>query len=700
MSTEMALNVSTASAAPHFPFSAIVGQEELKRALIFNAIDPSIGGVLITGTRGTAKSTAARAMTALLPKIEVVDGDVFNAAPGPGIAGTSLLVPTPFINLPVGATEDRVLGTLDVERVLNAGEKRFEPGLLARANRGVLYVDEVNLLPDHLVDVLLDAVATGVNRVEREGVSFTHEARVILIGTMNPEEGELRPQLLDRFGLCVAVAGYFEPGMRKEVVRRRIAFETDPPGFVARWAKAEKELSVRIAQARSLLASVQVPDELLDSLVEACAEARADGLRADIVAYKTARAVAAFEGRKEVNVSDIKEALALALAHRRRKAQPAPKSGNTPESPFTDGPPGETSRDRAAGTAQRPPQSQNSRQASDRSRHRSEEADRTDRDKETQQKESPGETRAYPASGSGEIVFAVGSGFDFGRMISRRQRRDAPAVVFGKGAFAASRRSGQVMRVTEPHSSEKLDLAVEATIRAAALDALTGDGDEAGRLRIRPVHWRHKRRRIRTRNLILFVIDASGSIAALDRMRAAKGAVCSLLEDSYQRRDAVALIAFRGVAAEELLPPTRSAVFAYRRLAGLSTGGGTPLAEGLKRARHVIERQQRKGDRAQPFLIVVTDGRATVPEAGAFGAALAEAERLGKMLVRGLLIDLEVGRLRFGQARALARELNATYTHIQELPPRDWGRVIHEWTSAEYQTVVGQEPRRTLPLFK
>ncbi|MGH9854091.1 MAG: ATP-binding protein, partial [Blastocatellia bacterium] len=221
MNTEMTLNASAAPAAPHFPFSAIVGQDEMKRALIFNAIDPSIGGVLITGTRGTAKSTAARAIAALLPEIEVVDGDAFNSAPGPGKAEKSVRVPTPFVNLPVGATEDRVLGTLDVERVLSAGEKRFEPGLLARANRGVLYVDEVNLLPDHLVDVMLDAVAMGVNRVEREGVSFAHEARVILIGTMNPEEGALRPQLLDRFGLSVAIAGYFEPDMRKEVVKRR-----------------------------------------------------------------------------------------------------------------------------------------------------------------------------------------------------------------------------------------------------------------------------------------------------------------------------------------------------------------------------------------------------------------------------------------------------------------------------------------------
>ena len=669
MSLDTKLDALTTRGVAYFPFSAIVGQDEMKRALIFNAVDPSIGGLLIIGARGTAKSTAARAMAALLPRIEVVDGDAFNSEPGSGQAGKSVRVPTPFVNLPVGATEDRVLGTLDVERVLKAGEKHFEPGLLARANRGVLYVDEVNLLPDHLVDVLLDAVAMGVNRVEREGISFTHEALVILIGTMNPEEGELRPQLLDRFGLSVAVAGYFEPEMRKEVVRRRIAFETDPQHYGEQWAEAETGLSTRVEQARSILSSVTVPEEHLDRLVEACAEARADGLRADIVAYKTARAIAAFDGRSEVNHFDVQEALALALAHRRRVASPAPRPGNNSQPAPPDTPSGETKRNRPE-----PPQTRNqhSQPASNQMRQESDPAPSDETPKEN-----------IPAAG--ERVFAIGAGFDMARMIARRQRYNDRAVVFGKGSFATSRRSGQVVRAVTPRPSEKLDLAIEATIRAAALDLIPNDIVDKPRLHIRPAHWRHKERRIRARNLILLLVDASGSMAALDRMRAAKGAICSLLEDSYQRRDVVALISFRGETAEELLPPTRSPVFAYRRLAQLPTGGRTPLAEGLKRSRLVIERQKRKGDRARPFLVVVTDGRATVPETGPFEAALSEARRLGRMHIKGLLIDMEVGRVRFGQARALAYELNATYTHIQELPPKDWGGVIQEWVAAEHQ---------------
>jgi magnesium chelatase subunit D len=662
--------------ATHFPFSAIVGQDAMKRALLFNAIDSSIGGVLITGTRGTAKSTAARAMAALLPEIEVIAGSAFNLAPSSEDEGQRIArVPTPFVNLPVGATEDRVLGTLDVERVLQSGERRFEPGLLARANRGVLYVDEVNLLPDHLVDVLLDSVAMGVNRVEREGVSFTHEARVILIGTMNPEEGELRPQLLDRFGLSVVVAGYFEPDTRREVVRRRIAFESDPQSYGEAWKEAETELSARIERARTMLQRVRVADEQLDAIVEACAEAKADGLRADIVAYKTARVIAAFDERTEVNAADVEEALALALAHRRRVAHTAPKrggDGGTPPPPDSNG--GQQRREQQNKQQGAPQRSASQQQSTPQSQSQT---------PEPQENESRSDETATDV----EKVFAVGSGFNLSRMLTRRRRcQSVNAVVFGRGTFASSRGSGQFVRAVTPRRAERLDPAIEATIRAAALDAPAPKDGETSRIHVRPAHWRHKQRRIRTRNLILLVVDASGSMAAQQRMQAAKGAICSLLEDSYQKRDVVALVAFRGETAEELLPPTRSAVFAYRRLAELPTGGRTPLAEGLKRARYIIERQARKGERVRPFLVLVTDGRATVPEAGAFAAALREASNLRRMQVTGLCIDMETGRVRFGQARELARALDATYTHIQELPPREWGRVIQEWVAAEYQS--------------
>jgi magnesium chelatase subunit D len=668
-----AMNTPDKPSAPLFPFSAIVGQDDMKRALIFNAIDPSIGGLLITGTRGTAKSTAARAIAALLPDIEITSGDPFNRPPATGQAENVTRIPTPFVNLPVGATEDRVLGTLDVERVLQSGEKHFEPGLLARANRGVLYVDEVNLLPDHLVDVLLDAVAMGVNRVEREGVSFTHDAKVILIGTMNPEEGELRPQLLDRFALCASATGYFDPDLRKEVVRRRMAFETDPRKHSEQWKAVETELSQRIAGARVMLDAVKVPDEQLDAIVEACAEARADGLRADIVAYKTSRAIAAFAGRTEVNGADVTEALALALAHRRRKPRGTPPSPNSPQTP----PPDRESRGEQ--------QTQPARNQGADSKSPPSDAQTSADDSAANESDQPSETEP---SSSEERTFAIGEGLSISPVMSCRNRRRVFADVVGRGLFAPSRRAGQFVRAVMPRESERLDLAVEATLRAAAVDPTTRNFNQAPRIRVKRTHWRHKQRRVRTRHLIVLLVDASGSMAARQRMQAAKGAIVSLLEDSYQKRHWVSLIAFRGETALELLPPTRSVVFAYRQLADLPTGGRTPLAEGLSRTRQVIERQARKGERVLPYLVLITDGRATVPEVGAMNAALIEGARLRQLHVRGLCIDMESGRLRFGQVRTLAHSLDATYAHVQELPPKEWSRVIHEWVVSEHQAAV------------
>ncbi|GAC1313957.1 MAG: hypothetical protein NVSMB21_25230 [Vulcanimicrobiaceae bacterium] len=268
-----------------FPFAAIVGQDDLKDALLRIAVDPSIGGVLVTGTRGTAKSTAVRALAGLLPPLDVIPGDAFNRAPAD--SETSATIATPFVELPVGATEDRVIGTLDV-RALLAGERRFEPGLLARANRGILYVDEVNLLPDHLVDVVLDAAATGTNVVERDGASYAHDARIVLVGTMNPEEGELRPQLLDRFGLCVAIENDDDLERRIEIVERRVAFERAPSAFVATYAASTAALTERVARARATLPGVRVDRAQVRRAAQHALAACAEGMRADRTMSRTA----------------------------------------------------------------------------------------------------------------------------------------------------------------------------------------------------------------------------------------------------------------------------------------------------------------------------------------------------------------------------------------------------------------------------
>ncbi|MBN2753048.1 MAG: ATP-binding protein [Rhodospirillaceae bacterium] len=316
-----------------YPFVAIVGQEKLKKSLILNVINPSLSGVLIRGEKGTAKSTAVRALADLLPEIDVGEADPFQSDPhdpktmAPDVrerfeAGETLPVRSRkvrVVELPISATEDRVVGTLDLETALKEGRKKIEPGLLASANRGILYVDEVNLLDDHVVDVLLDSAAMGVNTIEREGISFSHPARFTLVGTMNPEEGDLRPQLLDRFGLCVHVEGLNTPGERVEVVKRRAAFEEDPEAFAAQWAEETAKLKDAVAVAIQRCPKVQASDAILFSIAERSLKLGVDGHRSDIVMLKAAKALAAWGGRDDVTPADVEEAATLALAHRMRR---------------------------------------------------------------------------------------------------------------------------------------------------------------------------------------------------------------------------------------------------------------------------------------------------------------------------------------------------------------------------------------------
>ncbi|TYQ29832.1 magnesium chelatase ATPase subunit I [Pseudanabaena sp. UWO310] len=318
---------------PVFPFTAVIGQEEMKLALLLNVIDPKIGGVMVMGDRGTGKSTTVRALADLLPEIEVVADDPFSSHPTDGdlqseevrrrIAdGETLPVSTKqviMVDLPLGATEDRVCGTIDIEKALSEGVKAFELGLLAKANRGILYIDEVNLLDDHLVDVLLDSAASGWNTVEREGISIRHPARFVLVGSGNPEEGELRPQLLDRFGMYAEIRTVREPELRVRVVEERTNFDSNPHGFLKDYASQQEELQSKIVRAQTILGEVDIPHDLRLNISRVCSELNVDGLRGDIVSNRASRAIAAFEGRKEVEVDDIKRVIGLCLRHRLRK---------------------------------------------------------------------------------------------------------------------------------------------------------------------------------------------------------------------------------------------------------------------------------------------------------------------------------------------------------------------------------------------
>ncbi|WP_258040605.1 magnesium chelatase ATPase subunit I [Pseudanabaena sp. BC1403] len=318
---------------PVFPFTAVIGQEEMKLALLLNVIDPKIGGVMVMGDRGTGKSTTVRALADLLPEIEVVADDPFSSHPTDGdlqseevrrrvANGETLPVTTKqviMVDLPLGATEDRVCGTIDIEKALSEGVKAFELGLLAKANRGILYIDEVNLLDDHLVDVLLDSAASGWNTVEREGISIRHPARFVLVGSGNPEEGELRPQLLDRFGMYAEIRTVREPELRVRVVEERTNFDGNPHSFLKDYSDRQEELQAKIVRAQTLLSEVEIPQDLRLNISRVCSELNVDGLRGDIVSNRAARAIAAFEGRKEVEVDDIKRVIGLCLRHRLRK---------------------------------------------------------------------------------------------------------------------------------------------------------------------------------------------------------------------------------------------------------------------------------------------------------------------------------------------------------------------------------------------
>ncbi|MFF8904497.1 putative cobaltochelatase [Streptomyces olivaceoviridis] len=641
-----------------FPFTAVVGQDDLRLALLLNAVSPAVGGVLVRGEKGTAKSTAVRALSALLPEVAVVPGCRFSCDPaspdpgcpdGPHESGDGVERPARMVELPVGASEDRLVGALDIERALAEGVKAFEPGLLADAHRGILYVDEVNLLHDHLVDLLLDAAAMGASYVEREGVSVRHAARFLLVGTMNPEEGELRPQLLDRFGLTVEVAASREPEQRVEVVRRRLAYDDDPAAFAARWAGEEAAVRQRIVAARELVPRVRLGDGALRQIAATCAAFEVDGMRADIVMARTATALAAWAGRTDVLAEDVRQAALLALPHRRRRNPfDAPGldedkldetleqfSGESPDDdPDPDGPGG--------GGGQPAPDS----------------GPRDD-----------GGSGARPEAGEGGQPQASG-GQEQSAVRAAEPFRAKALTVPGVGEGAAGRRSrartehGRTTGARRPRGAlTKLHLA--ATVQAAAPHQRARGRSGPG-LVVRRDDLRQAVREGREGNLVLFVVDASGSMAARQRMSAVKGAVLSLLLDAYQRRDKVGLVTFRGAAAEVALPPTSSVDAAAARLESLPTGGRTPLAAGLLKAHEVLRVERLRDPARRALVVVVTDGRATGgPEPVALAgraARLFAAEQ-----VASVVVDCESGPVRLGLAGELAGRLGGTAVTLDEL---------------------------------
>ncbi|MDV6261383.1 magnesium chelatase subunit D family protein [Rhodococcoides yunnanense] len=625
---------------PGYPFSAIVGQDQLRLSLILCAVHPGIGGVLVRGEKGTAKSTVVRALATLLPAVEDEDGSR----------------PAKLVELPVGATEDRVVGSIDLEKVLRDGERAFQPGLLAAAHRGVLYVDEVNLLHDHLVDVLLDAAAMGRVHVERDGVSHSHPAQFVLVGTMNPEEGELRPQLLDRFGLAVDVTASRDVDVRMNVVRRRMNYERDPHAFAAQFRDDDIAVAEQILAARKILDDVELSDKELRRIAALCASFDVDGMRADLVLARTASAHAAWRGASEVAEEDVRVAAELALPHRRRRdpfdepgiddkqlddamhdaAEQAEQQPDPDPDPTPDGDGGAPVPDSAEGTERS-------------------ESSPSSPDTETSEPRTP---ESQP-SGAGKNKQAGTPGAQF-----KARLLEVPGV--GEGAPGRRSRSRSTHgRSVRPTVERGKGLHLIGTLFAAAEQQVVR-GRTSGRLKLEPADLRGAIKEGREGNLIVFVVDASGSMAARDRLSAVTGAVLSLLRDAYQRRDKVAVITVRGKEAETVLPPTSSVDVAVTRLRNMKTGGRSPLAQGFLKARDLVLRERVRDPLRRALLVALTDGRAT-GGTDPVGRARIAAGRIASDKIASVVVDCESGMVRLGLAADFAARLGGGYVALEDL---------------------------------
>ncbi len=651
------------------PFSAVVGQDDARLALLLGAVDPGLGGVLLTGEKGTAKTTLVRGLAGILPGVTVIAGCRFSCDPadpdagcpdGPHPAGSRAEHRAArLVELPLGATDDRVTGSLDVPRVLAGATtaEAFEPGLLALAHRGVLYVDEVNLLPDHIVDVLLDAAATGETSVEREGISLRHASRFLLVGTMNPEEGELRPQLLDRFGLCLPVIASDDPSRRAAVVRARLDHDRSPAASAAAHARAERELGSRIGAARAALGVVVLADAELLRVTTACATLGVDGMRGDLITCRAAIAHAAWQQRDAVTGADIRVAARLALLHRQRRGpfdDPGADADQLDKAlgpDDDDGPPdpaGESAPPEGGG----PPGGQNGQPDG---------GGPADDGGGGGGSGRPADGPATPEAATPEAVRApMGTSAAPGSAFRVRHIEAS-----GLGSGYEGRRSGSRGPHGRPIASVRSSSRPELlpTMRAAVLArpgaafAVTG-GDLRASLR-----------RGRESNLIVLLLDTSGSMAARRRSATVATTALSLLSDAYRRRDRVALLTFRGAEATVVVPPTGSVELAARRLRDLPVGGRTPLAAGLEAVRQLIRREGWRDPARRPILVLITDGRAT-----GGGDAVAQAKRAASALARtattSIVVDAEEGPVRLGLAGVVARHLTAELVTVPGLAAR------------------------------
>ena len=596
----------------YFPFTAIVGQEKAKLALLCNAVNPAIGGVLLSGDKGTGKSTMVRALADVLPEIEVVKDCPFNCNPKNEFEMCEACVEKKnngeieivrkkmrVVDLPLSVTVDRLVGTIDIQKALKEGIKALQPGILAEANRNILYIDEVNLLDDYIADILLDSAAMGWNVIEREGVSLKHPSRFILVGSMNPEEGELRPQILDRFGLFVDIEASDNIEERIEIVKRVEEFQADPLTFRKRYERQQKELRESVEKARKIVNRVEVNDELLKLLAKTIIENGIKTHRAEIVTVKTTKAIAALDGRKKATLEDLKKAMELALPHR-IKLKPF-------EQPSSLTPPHHHSH------SQSPLQ------------EKSENEKKNEHTKQTQNQNSE-------AKGNGERQFeAVDVNLNISSNRGRNKRDKAVRGSKDERATVVGYPHGYPVSNTIPSKSEQLcDIDLVATIRAAASNFRNEIDDGDIRVRVR---------KMRVPRLTVLMLDSSGSMAAMRRISIAKGIAKKIIENSYVKRDSLALVAFRGYNAEILVPPTRRYADVMNALQSVKTGGRTPLSSALQTLLMLTKIFRMKNKNSVVKCILISDGKANTP---LFGKPIKEEIQILTSALKNSKVKFEI----------------------------------------------------------